>query len=187
MREALRLSHIKAQARLLQTMIRVPDPGHIQQRSPTMYKRILVPIDGSDTAQRGLREAIGLARDTKARLHLLHVIDAFPLMVEMSGNASFEELRRGLQHYGTDLLEKAGRQAKEQGVESESIMVDVVRQRVPATIVQEATKAGCDLIVMGTHGRRGFSHVVLGSAAEGVARESTIPVLLVRDPEPAKS
>ncbi len=152
-----------------------------------MYKRILVPLDGSATAERGLREAIGLARDVKARLHLLHVIDAFPLMVELSGNASFEELRRGLQHYGSELLENSARLAKEQGVESESVTVDVVRRRVPTTIVQEAGKAGCDLIVMGTHGRRGFSHLVLGSAAEGVIRESPIPVLLVRHPESAAS
>ncbi len=49
-----------------------------------MYKRILVPLDGSETSERGLREAIALARDSKARLHLVHAIDSFPLMAEMA-------------------------------------------------------------------------------------------------------
>lgn len=151
-----------------------------------MYKRILVPLDGSDTAERGLQEAIGLARDEKSTLCLLHIIDTFPLMVEMSATHSFEQMRQNLRRYGDELLGRAAEAARAQGVASESMLVELVNERVPTAIVAQAAKAHCDLVVMGTHGRRGFSHMVLGSAAEGVIREATIPVLLVRLPQAAK-
>ena len=63
---------------------------------------------------------------------------------------------------------------------SGSSVREVVGERVSDVIVDEAAKAGCELIVMGTHGRRGVSRVALGSDAENVLRSSSIPVLLVR-------
>lgn len=152
-----------------------------------MYKRILVPLDGSDTSERGLQEAIGLARDEKARLHLVHVIDAFPIMVEMSAVTSFDGMMSGLRKYGQEALDQGAARARESGVQADTEMLELVSQRVPSALLAEAAKAGCDLIVMGTHGRRGFSHVMLGSTAEGVIRESAIPVLLVRHPEARKA
>ncbi len=95
-------------------------------------------------------------------------------------------MMRGLCKAGQEWLDRGVARAKESGVEADSEMLEVVGKRVATALLDEATKAGCDLILMGTHGRRGFSHVMLGSTAEGVIRESTIPVLLVRHPESSK-
>ncbi|MDO9313565.1 MAG: universal stress protein [Burkholderiaceae bacterium] len=144
-----------------------------------MYKSILVPIDGSEPSDYGLVHAIGLARDHKATLHILHAIDAYPLMVEVSSVQNVEQMRRDLLKYGEGLLEKARRQAADQGIQVETRLKEIVTGRVSDVILDEARKASCDLIVMGTHGRRGISRMVLGSDAESVTRSSTVPVLLV--------
>ena len=90
--------------------------------------------------------------------------------------AALKEMRS----YGEKVLADAVKRAAESGVSSGSSVREVVGERVSDVIVDEATKAGCELIVMGTHGRRGVSRVALGSDAENVLRSSSIPVLLVR-------
>ena len=147
-----------------------------------MYKRILVPIDGSETAARGLREAIGLARELKASLHLLNLTSDFVVMVEVSSGIDFEKYRQSLNEFGRGLLEKASKLAADQGVTAETSLRELHGSRVADAILDEARRARCDLIVIGTHGRRGVSRVMLGSDAEMVARSSPIPVLLVREP-----
>jgi len=147
-----------------------------------MYQRILVPIDGSDTAARGLAEAIALARELKATLRLLNLTSDFALMVEMSSAINFEQYREGLSQFGHRLLAKASEQASAQGVASETSMHELRGGRVADAIVAEARKSHCDLIVIGTHGRRGVSRAMLGSDAENVMRSSPVPVLLVREP-----
>jgi nucleotide-binding universal stress UspA family protein len=150
-----------------------------------MYHRILVPLDGSATAERGLREAIGLAAEQKARLSLLHVADNFPMLMEMSSVTSYQEMLNELRRYGEDVLAKAKRAAAEAGVQADTLLREVTQGRIADVIIDEAKKTGCGLIVMGTHGRRGFSRLTLGSEAERVVRSSTVPVLLVRLDEPA--
>jgi nucleotide-binding universal stress UspA family protein len=147
-----------------------------------MYKRILVPIDGSDTAERGLAEAIALARELKATIRLLNLTSDFVLMVEMSSAIDYEKFRAGLNQFGQRLLAKASEQAKAQGVPTETSLHDLGGGRVADAIVEEARKSRCDLIVIGTHGRRGVSRAMLGSDAENVVRNSPVPVLLVRQP-----
>ena len=147
-----------------------------------MYKRILVPIDGSDTAARGLAEAITLARDLKATLRLLNLTSDFVLMVEMSRAIDHDKFREGLNQFGRRLLAEASEQAKAQGVTAETSLHDVRGGSVADAIVEEARLSRCDLIVIGTHGRRGVSRAMLGSDAENVARSSPVPVLLVRAP-----
>lgn len=144
-----------------------------------MYQSIMVPIDGSEPSDYGLVQAINLARDHKATLHILHAIDAYPLMVEVSSVQNVEQMRRDLLKYGEDILEKARRRAADQGIPVEIRLKEIVTGRVSDMIIDEARKAGCDLIVMGTHGRRGLRRMVLGSDAESVTRASTVPVLLV--------
>lgn len=80
-------------------------------------KRILVPIDGSATAEQGLREAIRLAADQKARLRLLYVIDDFPMLVELSSVANFDEALQKLRDYGQRPLAGAQKMAGETGVQ----------------------------------------------------------------------
>ena len=146
-----------------------------------MYQRILVPVDGSSTAQRGLKEAIGLARLMHVHLCLLHVVDAYPLLGEMASVSSVDEYQRELHRHGERVLLQAASAAAEAGVSAQQISRDSVRQRVSDVITEEAVKSGCDLIVMGTHGRRGFARFTLGSDAERVLRHCTVPVLVVRD------
>jgi nucleotide-binding universal stress UspA family protein len=145
-----------------------------------MFQHILGPIDGSDTAAQGLREAIRLAADQKARLRLLYVIDDFPMLVELATVESFDASLQKLRNYGEKLLADAKRLAGQSGVEAEPVLREVTQGRIAETVVDEATISRCDLVVMGTHGRRGLSRMALGSDADLVVRTSPVPVLLVR-------
>lgn len=145
-----------------------------------MYDKILVPLDGSDTSRRGLREAIDLARQLQSRLVLLTVVDDFPMTVEMASAVAFNETRAILVERGKTVLEDARKAVGEAGLPCETVLSEVMSQRPADVIVQEAGKRDCTLIVMGTHGRRGLSRLTLGSDAELVLRESRVPVLLVR-------
>jgi nucleotide-binding universal stress UspA family protein len=150
-----------------------------------MYKRILVPIDGSETAARGLAEAISLARELKATLRLLHLTSHVVQLVEMTSAIDYEKFREAVSHQGKSLLANAGAQAQAHGVTAETSLHDVGGGRVADAIVEEARRSRCDLIVIGTHGRRGVSRAMLGSDAENVVRSSPVPVLLVRAQAPA--
>ena len=79
-----------------------------------MYKRILVPIDGSETAERGLAEAIVLARELKATIRLLNLTSDFVVMVEMSTAIDYEKFREGLNQFGQRLLDEASEKARAQ-------------------------------------------------------------------------
>jgi nucleotide-binding universal stress UspA family protein len=149
----------------------------------TMYEKILVPLDGSPTALRGFEEAVALARALGSKLVLMHVIDTFPVAVEMVPTTTWQEISDGLRQQGETLLAKASETAANHGVAAETRLVEARTERVADTIVQEARDAGCDLVVMGTHGRRGFNRVLMGSDAEIVLRHCPLPVLLVRHPE----
>lgn len=144
-----------------------------------MYQSILVPLDGSEPSLGGLRHAIDIAREAKATLHLVHVIDSFPLMFELSSQGNFESMNQSLRRWAEGMLETGRRQAAEQGVKAEVVLRELVTGRVSDVIIEVAKEASCDLIVLGTHGRRGLRRMMLGSDAEAVARTSTVPVLLV--------
>ncbi len=145
-----------------------------------MYQRILVPLDGSATSERGMREAIKLATGQQATLFFLHVVDDFRMLVEMTSVRSYDEMLKGLRQYGLEILAKARHAAELAGVHRESLLREVTNEHVAQVIVDQAAQHGCDLIVMGTHGRRGFNRIAMGSEAEQVARTSSVPVLLVR-------
>ena len=145
-----------------------------------MYQRILVPVDGSPTAARGLREAIGLARGQDTRLLFLHVIDDYTTLSEMTSAAGYDEMLRGLRQYGLDVLAKARHESEAAGLHCETVMRETIGKRVADVIVEQVAVHHADLIAMGSHGRRGISRLALGSTAEGVARTSPVPVLLVR-------
>jgi nucleotide-binding universal stress UspA family protein len=149
-----------------------------------MYARMLVPIDGSPASSRGLAEAINLAKDQKAKLKLFHVVDESFLMFDMYGTGYWGEVMRTLREGGEQLVAEARNVARGQGIEAESGMVDTMSLRVADKILQEAREWKADLIVMGTHGRRGFRHLVLGSDAEAVLHGTSVPVLLIKA-EPA--
>jgi nucleotide-binding universal stress UspA family protein len=144
-----------------------------------MFRRILVPVDGSKTAAAGLRAGIALARKHKARLrlvHLAHVVLAPPV----PGGFAVADLYELIQQAGRKVLAKAQGECRRRGVPCETRMVVGVGERAAAVIVRDAAKWRADLIVMGTHGRRGIRRLALGSDAEQVARAARVPVLLVK-------
>lgn len=143
-----------------------------------MYKRILVPLDGSDTSERGLREAIGIAHRQRTHLILLHVIDNFPTLREIASNESIEQLQARRRSAAEELLSHAERLAHKSQVQTQT-SVCIAADTLSDTIVDTATKTGCELIVIGTHGRSGIRRGLLGSVAEGVSRRSPVPVMLV--------
>ena len=150
-----------------------------------MYKRILVPLDGSVTSERGLREAIGLAGGIGAAIHLLHVVAEFPVLAQMSTAAHYQDTLEGFRKYGAGLLSRALQATATAGLQADSALRELSHGRISEAIVEEAARAQCDLIVMGTHGRRGFNLLTMGSEADLVVRTSRVPVLLLRQDEPA--
>ena len=149
-----------------------------------MYQRILVPVDGSPTSTRGLEEAIRVALMSHGKLRLIHVIDelSFALAMDASwGGTSgwIEVLREG----GAKLLDDAAAQVHSAGLLVESVMFDNFAGPVDVQVVKEAIDWNADLIVLGTHGRRGVGRIVMGSSAERILRTAPVPVLLVRTTE----
>jgi nucleotide-binding universal stress UspA family protein len=147
-----------------------------------MYRRILVPIA---TAERGLQEAIGLAKLCRSSIVLLHVTEVYPVMMEMASATTWEQISSDLREQGQRLLDQAHQRVVGEGIACEARLEDAAAARVCDVIVEQARDRGCDLIVMGTHGRRGVSHALIGSDAERVLRMAPVPVLLLRSGEKA--
>jgi nucleotide-binding universal stress UspA family protein len=147
------------------------------------YRRLLVPLDDSGTAQDGLREALALARDLRSTVVLLHVLEMVPVMPDVATAETWQALREGMRSSGRRILDEAERRVRAAGVPCESVLEDVEVGRPADIICEQARSQRCDLIVMGTHGRRGVRRALLGSDAELVLRQSPVPVLLVRGEE----
>lgn len=146
-----------------------------------MYQRILVPVDGSPTSDRGLQEAIRLARLTDGKLRLIHVVDDLSFALAMDAYAGYSgDWMSALREGGRKVLEDAKAQITAAGLQAETVLYDSVEGRVHELTVSEAKSWPADVIVIGTHGRRGVGRLVLGSSAEYVLRLSPVPVLLVR-------
>jgi nucleotide-binding universal stress UspA family protein len=148
-----------------------------------MYRKILVAIDDSETAARGLDEAIKLAKGDAAQLCVLHVIEPTALALYPEAAAYADDLFGLLLDAGKDVLQKALARAAKRGVKARIALIENRGFPVAELIVEYAGRWKADVIVLGTHGRRGFSHLLMGSDAESVVRSSTIPVLLVRSPD----
>ncbi len=151
-----------------------------------MHRRILVPVDGSATAARGLEEGMALAKAFDASLVLLTVVESFPVMMEMATATTWEQVTNDVREHMRGVLDDAHQVATKAGVASEAHLEDASASRVCDVIVDQARKHHCDLIVMGTHGRRGIAHALLGSDAERVLRRAPCPVLLMRPTEHTK-
>ena len=149
-----------------------------------MYTHILVPVDGSPTSNRGLDEAVKLAQLTGAKLRLIHVIDELVYAVGMDGMGTMAaDLLPLLREGGEQILAKCRARVEASGVAVDTVLSDGYVGRVSDRVVAEAAAWHADLIVLGTHGRRGVGRVLLGSDAEQIVRVAMTPVLLVRSPE----
>jgi nucleotide-binding universal stress UspA family protein len=145
-----------------------------------MFRRILVPIDGSDAGRQGLIEALRLAPSWGATLRLLHVTCADPFSPEMADAADLVGHRRSLRERADHLLGDASALARKAGLAVETAARDLARGALAGAIVDDACTSDCDLVVMGTHGRSGLARAVAGTNAEEVVRKSVVPVLVVR-------
>jgi len=148
-----------------------------------MYKRILCPIDGSQTSNCGMSEAIKLAKDQNAKLLFLHVIDMYFPIVDATGDFNVINIDDILRKNGKEVLKMAKAAAKKAGIEADSEMIEAIGARVSKFVINKANTWPADLIVIGTHGLRGVERLVMGSDAETIVRTSPVPVLLVRNKE----
>lgn len=145
-----------------------------------MYQRILVPIDGSATSTRGLDEAIQLAKLTHARLRLVHMVDELSFATGFGGYAG--DVAAVLKSAGNEVLAQGAARAKAAGVDAETALFETMSNRLSDVVVDEIGQWPADVVVLGTHGRRGVGRWLLGSDAEQILRSSPVPVLLVRPP-----
>lgn len=143
------------------------------------YRRILVAVDGSEASRRGLAEGLRLAKAEGADLSILHVVPDVVRYTPVSA-APPADLFAQLQESGRRLLEAARGTAAKQGIAAQTILAGSGGHNVADSIVRQARKRRADLVVLGTHGRRGLRRAVLGSDAEQVLRASPVPVLMVR-------
>lgn len=148
-----------------------------------MYKKILVPVDGSDASRRGLAEAVKLARGMNASIRLVHVVNEMVMDTAYAPTLYNEQFIASLREIGRNTLKEAEAQVTAQGLKPECELVETIGGRAADAIVEQVKQSSADLIVMGTHGRRGVRRLVMGSDAELVLRESPVPVLMVRSPE----
>ena len=146
-----------------------------------MYDRILVAVDGSPTADRALDEAIQLAQKLGSELVIAHIIDNSYLMYDV-GYVDVGAFTEALVNQGNQIVADARAKAEKAGVHVHSVVVDdpIGTFDIGTAIEQAAHNVGAQALVLGTHGRRGFRRLFLGSVAESVVRMSTLPVLLVR-------
>ena len=149
-----------------------------------MYQRILVPVDGSSTSNAGLEEAMKLAKLTGGRLRLLHVVDEMPFVMSAEGYSAMSADVLGLlKEAGEKILAQAGKEAERNGVQVDTQLFDSLSGRLCDRVVEQIEEWSADLVVLGTHGRRGMRRMLLGSDAEAIVRMATVPVLLVRATE----
>lgn len=149
-----------------------------------MYKRILVALDRSSTAAKALSEAIALAKAMDARLCAVHCEDEGPLAQHGMGLGTYvdvEAVKNELRAAAEKLLSDAVAKAAAAGVEADTQLLESENRRVAELIVEAADKWQADLIVMGTHGRRGFARLLVGSVAENLVRVANTSLMLVRE------
>lgn len=149
-----------------------------------MYERILVAVDGSSVSDRALQEAIKMTEMSNGHLHVITIVDS-PLrhLPDYAVYYNPEPLREAALKSADDILAKAKEKVDASKVTSadyQRVTQERASEEIAESIEHEADKASIDLIVMGTHGRRGMRRLMLGSVAEALLRISARPVLLVR-------
>ncbi len=145
-----------------------------------MYGKILVPVDGSETSTLGVDEAIKIAKAQGSQLRLVHIVNEFILDYTYSAGLYATNLIESLVKAGKTVLDAAETIAQREGVRAERVLLESIGGPAADLILAQAQEWHADLIVMGTHGRRGLARMAMGSDAEQVVRAANVPVLLVR-------
>lgn len=154
-----------------------------------MYQHIFVAIDDSPTSRKALGEAISLARIHGATLEIAHAIDENLVHVFHSGGMTTttrNELTHVLRSNAEACLERAVENARKAGVQAEARLLRGHGEHSSDLIADAIRQSGADLLVVGSHGRRGVRRLLLGSVAENLVRKVNISILIVRGPEPAE-
>ncbi len=143
-------------------------------------KKILCPVDHSECSYLALKYAISLALKDEAKLYLMHVIDARLYDTEIYTFSPYKLNDVDESKISDDLMKSLP-----EGTTDVLTVETIIVKGVPFNeIINAATVINADLIVIGTHGRTGLSHIMLGSVAEKVVRKALCPVLTVRMPPP---
>jgi nucleotide-binding universal stress UspA family protein len=153
-----------------------------------MFERIMVALDGSAASNAALKVAARLAHDQRATLVGLYVVDDMAVALNFAsryGAGGFADaLHESLHQVGQDVLDRAREIAGAAGATFEGVLAEARGESVARAILGEARQSKVDLLVLGTHGRRGLARMVMGSDAEAVLRQATVPVMLVHEEEP---
>lgn len=147
-----------------------------------MYTHILISTDGSELAQRGVDHGLAVAKGLGSKVTVITATEPFPTP---TGTAAWVVTPKEIAGYAAsrkkdaeELLASVKASAQKMGLEADTVHVPDAR---PATaILETAEQAGCNLIVMASHGRRGVKRLLLGSQAAEVVSSSPVPVLVVR-------
>lgn len=147
-----------------------------------MLDKILIPTDGSRGVEKAIEYAATLAKKFSSEVHILFVVESNNVLIgydqEMASQAQVQSAVENMYQIGEDTVGKIAKQLAETGIKNVSTEV---RDGHPAEVILEYAKGkGIDLIVMGTHGRRGLNRLLLGSVADEVVHLATIPVMTVR-------
>jgi nucleotide-binding universal stress UspA family protein len=148
-----------------------------------MHKRIFVAIDNSSTAQKALEEAISLAKARASSLCIATALDAGPLAQHGMGLGSYidvDKVKQEMRESASALLDQALAKAVAAGCAAEQKLIESSDRRIAEMISDAASQWQADLLVVGTHGRRGFERMLVGSVAENLVRIATTSLLLVR-------
>lgn len=149
-----------------------------------MYSKILVAIDDSATSQKALNEAIQIARASNAALCIAHAADEGLLAQHGMGIGTYidvEKTKAAIRSSAEALLQSAAQIAADAGIKAETRLLEATDMRVAELIAAGAAEFDADLIVVGTHGRRGFQRLLVGSVAENLVRLAGTSLLLVRE------
>jgi nucleotide-binding universal stress UspA family protein len=142
-----------------------------------VYRRVLIPIDGSPCSDAALERGLELAQLLRASVRIIHVFDARALLRRAEGIHA-EEILEECRRAGRTLIDAASERAQE--VEVQSTVALIEDGPIAAAILSEADRWSADLIVMGTEGQRKIHRLIVESVAERVARAAPVPILLVR-------
>ncbi|HEY5095125.1 MAG TPA: universal stress protein [Candidatus Eremiobacteraceae bacterium] len=148
----------------------------------SLFKKILVPVDGSEPSDAAVALAIRLAADQHAKLIFLHVSEVAKISAMVSTTAMCADPSAALDAelaFGKESLHRAEAAARQGAVDAVALLDE---GNSSETILEAAKQNAADLIVIGSHGRGGIQRVLLGSVAEAVLRHSNVPVLFTRVP-----
>lgn len=143
-----------------------------------MFKKILVPTDGSAPSAKARDAAVDVAKMFGIPMVALYVIEPLPYVgLAEVGVPDLAEYSNAIRAEANKVLDDIDIECKERGVKCECMLIEATN--VDQGILEQAEALDCDLIVMGTHGRRGLNRLLMGSVARSVINQSKVPVLVV--------